>query len=372
LGCRDRAGRGRQLTVWLDKSRGGWCSKFELGGKQVWTPGGPWKTKTQAKTAEGRHRDRLKAQRTNETCASFAERWLEEWPRKAFSTRQLYQQAAERFAEDFGPTPLGEVERLSARSWALGVPRNLSKIIGTMYEDARNVGLVEHNPFSNLRLPATEKTEEIRPPTLEEYHQMLAGCMALGGHGSEFRALITFTAWEGLRAGEVMGLKWEDIEGDMIHVRRSRKDDGSYGKPKNGLEREVPYLQAARALDQIPRRPDCPFVFHTPKGEVLKKGNLSYLWKTMRDASGTTPDRLAAGLKPIRFHDLRHFCATQLLEKGASHFDVSVMLGHEDGGALVMARYGHPSKEAARSRLLAIDAGDSAETRSKTRSNGVR
>lgn len=36
---------------------------------------------------------------------------------------------------------------------------------------------------------------------------------------------------------------------------------------------------------------------------------------------------------------------------GLDHFAVSVQLGHEDGGALVMSRYGHPSKEAARERL---------------------
>jgi hypothetical protein len=44
-----------------------------------WTPGGPWKTKRQGQEAEQRHRDRLEARRTGETCASFAERWLEEW-----------------------------------------------------------------------------------------------------------------------------------------------------------------------------------------------------------------------------------------------------------------------------------------------------
>lgn len=360
------------VTVWLDKRRGGYVAKFERNKKQVWVPGGPWKTKRQAETAERRHREKLDRQRTEETCGSFAERWLEEWPRKASATRALYKQAADRFAEEFGPTPLGEVERLSARTWALTVPRNLSKIIGTMYEDARNVGLVESNPFSNLRLPAVEKTEEISPPTLEEFHQLLAGCMAMGGYAAEMRALVTFAAWSGLRAGEIMGLKWADIGTETIQVRRSRKDDGSYGKPKNGKEREVPYLPPARVLDQVPRRESDSFVFHTPKGEVLKKGNLSYLWRSMRDGSGTTPARLAAGLKPIRFHDLRHFCATQLLEKGASHFDVSVMLGHEDGGALVMARYGHPSKDAARTRLLALDADPLPDSRNQARSSNVR
>jgi hypothetical protein len=47
---------------------------------------------------------------------------------------------------------------------------------------------------------------------------------------------------------------------------------------------------------------------------------------------------------------------TQRLELGLDHFAVSIQLGHEDGGALVMARYGHPSKDAARKRLLRLSA----------------
>jgi integrase len=57
--------------------------------------------------------------------------------------------------------------------------------------------------------------------------------------------------------------------------------------------------------------------------------------------------KAAAGVK-TRWHDLRHFCATQLLELGLSHFDVSVQLGNTDGDALVMERYGHPSVDAAK------------------------
>jgi integrase len=51
------------------------------------------------------------------------------------------------------------------------------------------------------------------------------------------------------------------------------------------------------------------------------------------------------------YYELRHFCATHLLELGVSHADVAVQLGHTDGGALVMSTYGHPSDDAARERL---------------------
>lgn len=186
--------------------------------------------------------------------------------------------------------------------------------------------------------------------------------MVHGGHAGEFRALIQFTAWTGLRASEIQGLQWEDIGKDTIRVRRARKDDGSYGKPKNGRERTISYFEPARVLDQVPRRDGSPFVFHTPRGVRLNKGNLYYHWNKVRDSSGTSVERISSGIPAIRFHDLRHFCATQLLERGLDHFAVSVQLGHEDGGALVMARYGHPSKDAALDRLQALFRGDPAET----------
>ena len=45
----------------------------------------------------------------------------------------------------------------------VGLSGDVSRVIGTMYEDARNVGLVEANPFSNLRLPVTEKAPGDQP-----------------------------------------------------------------------------------------------------------------------------------------------------------------------------------------------------------------
>ncbi len=333
------------------RRRGDWVAKFQLRGKQHWVPGGPWQTKRQAEEAERRCRDRLEARRTDETCASFADRWLEEWPRPSAGTRRTYA-AARRFAAEFASTPLGDVERLSARAWALSVPRGVSRVVGIMYEDARNVGLVEHNPFANLRLPATERSEKIVAPTMEEYRALLEACTVLAGYGGEFRALIQFAAWTGMRSGEIQALRWEDVGAETIRVRRSRRRDGSVGSPKNGQGRTISLLPPAQTLDDVPRRPD-PYVFHAVHGGPLLNGSLYYAWREVRSASGIALGRREEGAANIRFHDLRHFCATQLLELGVDHFAVSVQLGHEDGGALVMARYGHPSKDAARGRLQA-------------------
>lgn len=326
------------------RRNGKWVAKFTLDGTQHWVPGGPWERKSHAVEAERRHRERLKARRSDETCASFADRWLEEWARPEASTRRLYGAAAHRFAEHFGATPLGEVERLSARSWALTVPRSVSRVIGTMYEDARNVGLVEANPFANLRLPAGEKQAEIAAPTMEQYKALVVACDTLDGYAAEFRAMIQFAAWTGVRQGELFALKWADVGTESIHIRRSRKLDGSIGKPKNGLEREIPFLPPARVLDDYSPAKGSPFVFNSVRGKPLLKGTHAWSWSKVR---------AAAGQPRVRWHSLRHFCATQLLELGLSHFDVSVQLGHTDGGFLVQNRYGHPSVDAARERLLA-------------------
>jgi integrase len=244
----------------------------------------------QAEEAERRHRDHLEARQTEETCASFAERWLKEWPRPAASTRRSYAYAMRRFTEVFGPTRLDDVERFSARSWALGVPRNVSRVVGIMYEDARNIDLVKSNPFSNLRLPQAERTEEVHPPSLDEYRRLLDACTVLGGYGLEFRAMITFSAWTGMRAGELHGLEWDDLDGEVIHIRRARRRDGSLGPPKNGKARTIAYLPPARVLEQIPRRPD-GFVFHSTRGNPLAQGSHHYTWRVVRAASGIPGER---------------------------------------------------------------------------------
>ena len=165
----------------------------------------------------------------------------------------------------------------------------------------------------------------------------------LGEFGPVFRAMILFAGYVGLRPGEMFALERSDVSGDEVSIRQNLDGTGTIKLPKNGRERVVILPPPARAaLADVPPRLDVPWLFVTPRGRRFAKSSLYYYWN---------PVRAAFGRPGMDFYELRHFCATHLLELGVSPSDVAVQLGHTDGGALIMSTYGHPSEDAARERL---------------------
>ena len=61
---------------------------------------------------------------------------------------------------------------------------------------------------------------------MDEYRALLEACTVLGGYGPEFRTMIVFSAWTGVRIGELQALEWKDVDGDVIHIRRARRSFG--------------------------------------------------------------------------------------------------------------------------------------------------
>jgi len=142
-------------------------------------------------------------------------------------------------------------------------------------------------------------------------------------------------------------LRWTDINfaRGEVEIRQSLGSTGEVTLPKNHRTRTVILPPPARAaLAEMPRRADSPYVFTTRTGKRFSKTSHYYYWNAVRSRFG----------KPgMDFYELRHYCATELLNRGISHADVAVQLGHTDGGALVMSTYGHPSDDEARTRLHA-------------------
>jgi integrase len=157
--------------------------------------------------------------------------------------------------------------------------------------------------------------------------------------GDRLEALYVVAVTAGLRRGELQGLRWDDLdlEAGTLQVRRSLSEPkGGYifEAPKSGKGRNIRLTQRAtaalirhrkRQLEERMERgqlwQDHGLVFPSTIGTPLLGGNLNRSFKaTLR----------RAGLPEIRFHDLRHTCATLLLRQGVNPKYVQELLGHAD------------------------------------------
>lgn len=312
------------------------------GGRQEWI--GTFSGWNQAREAE-REALMQRGVSRDEGCASFAGRWIKDFPRPRASTNRQNGYAVKPFAADFGERRMRDVTRQEARQWALAHRSNVSAV-RAMFQDALDEGTVAENPFSNLRLPESKGRKDLVTISQDRLYELADSALdSCGDYGPTFRACVLFAAYVGLRPAELFTLKWGDLDlaAGEVKIRTNLGSTGEVTRPKNDLVRKVILPPpAAEALRSFPRRMDSPYVFTVPSGVRFSKTSHYYWWQKVR---------LSFGLPEMDFYELRHFCATHLLELGVSHADVAVQLGHTDGGALVMSTYGHPSEEAARERL---------------------
>jgi integrase len=151
-----------------------------------------------------------------------------------------------------------------------------------------------------------------------------------------------------MRPGELCALHNADVDlrNSEVLIQRNLDGTGREKLPKNGLGRRIVLPpQAAEAIRQVPQQIGSPYLFHTLRGKRLTKGTLAYFWRNIRAGW------VARGGRPIDLYELRHACATMLVERGLSVGDVAFQLGHQDGGRLVMTLYGHPGEDAIRDRV---------------------
>jgi integrase len=138
--------------------------------------------------------------------------------------------------------------------------------------------------------------------------------------------LIRVAAYAGLRRGELVALRWRDIDfvARKITVRRALSGDTELRSTKSRRFREVPLPdQAAAALDRLSRRsefagPD-DYVFANRLGRRVDPSALRRRFERARDA---------AGLEPLRFHDLRHTYGSRLVAGGIDLVSVKTAMGH--------------------------------------------
>jgi len=177
------------------------------------------------------------------------------------------------------------------------------------------------------------------------------------------RAVYVLALMLGLRKGELLGLRWVDvdIEGAELHVRQaSQRVAGElhFAAPKTRRSRRslpLPPLvvdalkehrdrQAAECAVGGKAWKESGLVFTTAHGTPIEPRNLNRHWYGVRQR---------AGLPGVRLHDLRHTCVTLLLDDKVPPHIVQAIAGHS-GIEVTMTIYAHAAREEQRQALVGL------------------
>jgi integrase len=220
------------------------------------------------------------------------------------------------------------------------IHRTLSKAL----KQAVNDGLIPRNAAGSVKPPQARR-EEIQPLDRGQVRAFLA---TVSGDWLEALYVVAITA--GLRQGELLGLKWDDVDLDAgtLQVRRTLSEARSgriFEAPKSGKGRSIRLTRRAsealrghrkRQLEEKLRLgtlwQENGLVFSSQVGTPLGGRNLIRHFKRMLERSGLS--------STFRFHDLRHTSATLLLKQGVHVKFVQELLGHGDV-SLTLNVYSH-------------------------------
>jgi integrase len=179
--------------------------------------------------------------------------------------------------------------------------------------------------------------------------------------GPVLRVVILTAAMTGLRQSELLGLRWRDIDWttQRIRVRNTfvRGEHSTEGKSDLSTRRSVPMAsRLAKELDLWSKRTvyggDGELVFaHPQKGTPLDSSKVSKRFKAAC---------VDAGVRPVRFHDLRHTFATRLAASGTPIRTIQEFLGHADSKTTQIYAHYAPSEQEVQlvDEAFASEAGD--------------
>ena len=244
-----------------------------------------------------------------------------------------------------------DVTRLLVRLRRLGrkpkTIRNIFSTLHSVFELAIRRRWVATNPCKYVDLPAVSPSGDIRYLTQPELLAVLERGVPDDALGRVERALYLMAAMTGLRQGELLGLRWQDLDADARKVRvRQAFVRGEFKTPKSRRgTRGVPMApELDVALRELARATafgsDSDLVFaHPETGEPLDRSKVR---KRFQRACRR------AGVRVVRFHDLRHTFGTRVAASGeVSLRTLQEWMGHRDARTtLIYADYQPGEREA--------------------------
>lgn len=301
------------------------------------------------------------------TLASFGETWLADGVRDVRANtleRDRARWSAYIESAPIATMPIVEVTQYDVEQWlaklrgirkptvAAQTKQNALSLLRQAFEAARERGGPLHgrdNPAEDVTLGRRERQQRKRERWSWLRAHQIDTVIDARDLPIKSRLIFIFAIYTGLRAGEMWGLRLEDVDLDrgVVRVERSRGEG-----PKNGEPREVPLLPPARdalrqwlAIREASRvRSHLDLVWPSPVHGGYHDDGYDADWSEHADA---------LGLGHATFHDLRHTCASHLVmgtwapayvERALRLEEVQKWLGHKS--ITTTQRYAHLAPEA--------------------------
>ena len=276
------------------------------------------------------------------TLAAYGATWLKRREESGHRNHRtdLYRWDRHVSGERFAQGPIAEIQPRDIRHWvermmkrrvrrtirgkgsvagtgtlSRGTVKHCLTLVRLCLKAAAVDGHLDENPAQLIAVPkGTPRTEDAWTYLKQEEIERLLSCDEVPG---EKRLIFQFAIYSGLRAGEIWGLRWEDVSEDFTTITVRRSYDGV---PKNGKARVLPLLSHASAALERWRRlsKSKKLVFPAEHGGCYAKG-FDAGWSDKKDRKAK-PSGIRAGWKSkagierkVRFHDLRHTCASHLV-----------------------------------------------------------
>lgn len=265
------------------------------------------------------------------------------------STLSDYRHMVKRLDRTFGETPIERIAAEDVERWRAGLScsnRTTQKyliVLNGIFKRAMKVYKLPANPMTLVERPRVRHSSEIDVLSAAEVRALVAATST-----DLHKALLLTAAFTGLRMGELLALRWGEVDfaAETIRVVRSFTISGE-SSPKSGKPRSVPMVrEVATALARVGQRErftgEGDLVFAGAAGGHLDPKDVRAEYKAALDR---------ANLRNLRFHDLRHTFGTRAVEQAKSIIELKEWMGHAN--VQTTMRYLHYRSKADAAQRLA-------------------